>query len=118
MATKFIALTEANFPADLKKQREHIRKLHGELTKAVDTFKPLANTYVQGMAKNAVTLIGKAETPANIKTAAAEALVKLGADEHGVIPNMDNLVYSFRFGTAVVMGEPRKAKGESKAAVF
>ena len=118
MATKFIALTEANFPADLKKQREHIRKLHGDLTKAVDAFNPLANTYVQGMAKNAVTLIGKAETPANIKTAAAEALVKLGADDKGDIPNMDNLVYSFRFGTAVVMGEARKSKGESKAAVF
>ena len=118
MATKFIALTEANFPADLKKQREHIRKLHGKLTKAVDTFKPLANAYVQGMAKNAVTLIGKADTPANVNVAAAEALVKLGADDKGDIPNMYNLVYSFRFGTAVVMGEPRKAKGESKAAVF
>ena len=118
MATKFIALTEANFPADLKKQREHIRKLHGELTKAVDAFKPLANTYVQGMAKNAVALIAKADTSAATKTAAAEALVKLGANETGDIPNMDNLVYSFRFGTAVVMGEARKSKGESKAAVF
>lgn len=117
MASKFVTLTEAKFPTELKKIREDIRKKHGELAKLMDSFKPLANAYVSAQAKDMVALIGKPDTSATVKTAAAEALSKLGATEDGTIPNMENLVYSFRFGTAVVAGEARKARG-SKVAVI
>lgn len=119
MATKFVTLTEAKFPAELKKQRENIRKLHGDLAKAMDAFKPLANAYVQAQAKEMVALIGKADTPATVKTLCAENLAKLGAGETGEVPNVGNLVYSFRFGTAVVAGEARtkRAAGDKVAVI-
>ena len=41
MASKFVTLTEAKFPAELKKSREAIRDLHGKLAKAMDGFKPI-----------------------------------------------------------------------------
>ena len=118
MATKFVSLTEAKFPKDLAESRKRIRALHEKLAAEMAVFKPLAATYVQDTAKHNVALIGDPATPAAIKTACTESLVKLGADETGTIPNIANLVYSFRYGTAVVVGETRKAKGASKAAVF
>jgi len=119
MSSKFVSLTEAKFPKSLKDQRENIRKLHGELAKAMDAFKPLANAYVASQAKEMVALIAAPATPATVKTLCAENLAKLGADETGTVPNPENLVYSFRFGTAVIAGEARakRAKGDKVAVI-
>jgi hypothetical protein len=57
-------------------------------------------------------------SPLAVKTAAAEALAKLGANEDGELPLIDKLVFFYKWGTAVTVDDGTTRKRGGKVAVI